>query len=262
MAIKPRNYLRMLRPDGSRVDVANELVKAKLADGYLKDPTPDDRPELISGLVGKYRGRAALVVASGPSVAIAGHRAIEDFRRRHKPVVWAVNDVWRVVNGDPLPAADYLVVLDEEFYNNNGPRIREYLAEFPGCLLVTPFTVAIPRYIEIPIELGSEPHTGPEYRPCHYFHGSSSGVAAVQMAMQAGCNPVCLLGHDLTTYKGSSHGFGKRNADEVRSDYGQKSMMFPAYDLLARHCAPAGCKIVNLSTISAIRSFPFASIDL
>jgi hypothetical protein len=37
--------------------------------------------------------------------------------------------------------------------------------------------------------------------------------------------------------------------------------MFPSYDILAKHAAVAGCKIVNLSTVSAIRSFPFAEMN-
>lgn len=258
------NYTRMLAPPdfNRRVDIHERMVKERLLDGWKIDPHPDKRPEIAVKMIGGHKGRPALVCASGPSMAIHRPDAIYRFACDRNAVVYATNNAFNVCRGLPLPSADYLVILDERFYDDHKSKILEYLYARPPCLLCTAFTVSeLIQYHYAKPGMARTPDTDPPYEPGHYFHGNSSGCVAAQMAMQAGCNPIYLLGHDLTVAAGMTHGNGVRNKGELHGNYPQGRGMVAGYELLAKHAKAIGVTIVNLSPVSALECFPRATLD-
>lgn len=248
--------VRMLAPPSFRrkVDVPAFMVAAKLAEGWRVDEFPDRRAERHRATPGRHAGRAALVCGNGPSLAMLGPEGFAEFVAAVRPVVWAVNEAWKSLRGQPV-AADYLVILDQHLWNASREPIDSMLAAQPGCVPVLCFD---PHenidYQFIPISLSRLPKQSPPYEVNTYFHGNSSGIAAVQMAMHCGCNPIYLIGHDLVCYNGASHGFGKRGQDAANK-YPQGEGMRAGYSLLAQHAASLGVRIVNLSSISSIDDF-------
>lgn len=249
------DYTRMIHPNGrTRVDVTQRLVKERLAEGWIIDPFPDDRGELQVKLIDHHKGRAALVCASGPSLAQFG-----PFLREYIPgtdmVVWGTNCVFNVAGGEPLPC-DYLVVLDDSLWEQNHRQFMRYLKQYPNALPCLAFNPQEDlRYHFVGINMGKTPDTSPEYEPGSYFHGSSSGVAAIQMAMHCGCNPIYLVGHDCGTIDGKTHGHGVRSDHELRDNYPQGLTMLAGYGVVAKHAKQIGVEIYNLSPHSRLACF-------
>lgn len=251
-----RNYERLIAPDGRRVDVVKTLVAERLLDGYIRDPRPDDRPDLSASLPGKHQGRVALIAATGPSLSSVPLHTLEALVARENAVVWGVNDVWRSHREGAL-GCDYYVVLDERYLTTHAEPVLAYLGKFPKCLPCFAFTPDLDlRYYELRIDMHKTPETDPEYVRSHYWHGLSSGVAAVQMAMHAGCSTIYLIGHDCRAAGPKTHAFGRRSVDEAKGNYPQGSRMLDAYAVLSRHAKALGIDVFNLSAISAIDSFP------
>lgn len=257
------SYRRLLAPDGvRRVDVPLSMVERKLAEGFAIDPNPDSRPELEASTNGRHKGRPAIVVAGGPSAKLVDREVLLRFCAEQRCVRWAVNDAWKVCGGRSFPA-DYLVILDDFFWAEFRRPIGAYLMENPGCLPVTCFDIdEALRYQRLAIGRSLDPKDGHPYDPGGpYFHGQSSGIAAIQMAMRCGCGPIYLLGHDLCAHKGASHGFGSRGGGGPVESYPQGDLMRPGYTLLAKHAAGLGVRIVNLSPVSTINDFERAELQ-
>lgn len=249
-------FKRMIaEPGGRRVDVEEADIPSKLERGWRVDTFPDDRAEIALGLRGKYPNKPALVIATGPSTAMAGKK-LATFVNRVKPVVWGVNDVWRVMDGKPIGPCDYLVVLDRGYWEQYAEEYRAFLRERPECIACLNFTPWEDlRHFEVPIGTTNTPEKKPPYIVGEFFHGGSGGIIAVQMAMQAGCNPIYLIGHDCRAVGKRTHGFGSRSAEEASAKYVQGQAMLAGYAVLAEHAKQQGVQIINLSEVSAIECF-------
>jgi hypothetical protein len=256
------SYKRMLAPPyhRRRVDVPDEMVKDKLADGYILDPAPDRRPMLHGSTVDRHKGRAAFIAASGPSMSVHALQEIVGFIQEQRCVVWGTNDVWRMAGGAAMPC-DYVMVLDDSFWYDKREKLAEYFVAHPHALPCLAFDPPeILDYQKIPIAMDREPHTNPPYEPNAYFNGYSSGIAAVNMALHCGCDPVYLLGHDCGTALGKTHGAGVRSQAELAAGYPQGLQMIAGYATLARHAREIGRKIVNLSALSKLECFEKQSL--
>lgn len=253
---------RIVSADGTRkADVPGEILKEKLRDGWKLDPFPDDRGELYAGIPDKHKGRSAIVIASGPSSGIVDREAVADLIRHENLVVFGVNDADRSMGGKPVPRLDYLVILDDHLWDDRLPKLLPLLDANPGSLPITAFTIQEDvRYIYAPFSFVEDPNTkGPANIPYivgQLFHGWSSGVAAIQLAMWMGCRRIYLLGHDLQVAHGRTHGFGVREAGEKNRNYPQRAKMFAGYETIAYHAQQIGVEIINLSPCSAISYFP------
>lgn len=243
--LQPPVYLRSVR-------VPNPLVAEKLVDGWRIDPNQEDHFDLHRTTPGRHEGKAAFVAASGPSMGLFPIEAIHEYTRHM--VRWATNNAWEVVNGAAFKA-DYLVIMDDRFFRDRNREVLAYLAETEASL-VSSFNVnKMRKWQKVPIPMNTFAKDKPPYRLNEYFHGKSSGVVAVQMAMHAGCNPIYLLGHDLTAHAGRTHGNGCRSQRERDLNYPQGRDMIAGYELLADHARQLGVEIVNLSPISALTCF-------
>ena len=260
--------IRLVSPDGSRkADVCPEILPEKIRDGWRYDTFPDDRGELYGSLPGKHRGRPALVVASGPSAGLVDRKAVIDLIDRENPVVFGVNDADRSMGGLPVPSIDYLAILDDGLWNDRLPKLQELLKANSDAIPCLAFTIDEDvRYIYTPVAMRVDPNLiAPqkiEYVVGRLFHGWSSGVMAVQLAMWMGCSPIYLLGHDLQVAGGRTHGFGKREAGEFSRNYPQRANMFAGYETLAYHARSIGCEIINLSPCSALTFFPVRPLPM
>jgi len=259
------DYTNMLAPpDHTRkVPVPNWAVKGKLEEGYIKDDGAHVREAFTASMPGRHKGRTAFVAGCGPSMGMVSQGQIEKLIRASKSVVWAVNDVWKVCDGQPLNAADYLVVLDEDHWTGFRSLFGKYLAANPFCLPVLSFDPAelINRYQRIGIDMSRPSSSVGEYEMGKFFYGESGGIAAIQMAMHCGCDLIYLLGHDLTSKDGRSHGWGARRTEEVNQSYPQGRSMEAGYAVLRRHADELGIRIVNLSPISILTCFEKSSVE-
>lgn len=252
-------------PDFTRaVDIPLYAVKDRLEMGWKVSSAIDERPVLHNTTPGRHKGRAALVLATGPSASMVNADAIFDLVKKRKCVTWVVNDPDRVLKGDPFPGADYLLVLDEQYWSDRRAAIGKYLMANPFCLPVLNFDPPerLFRYQKISIDVATEAGGAGEYVANHYFYGKSSGIAAIQMAMHAGCTLIYLLGHDCIAHQGRSHSYGVRRPEEANATkespngypQGQRDMI-ASYAVLAKHAEQIGVRIVNLSPISALDCF-------
>jgi hypothetical protein len=252
------SYKRMLAPPdhARRVDVPDWLVPQKLKEGWVEDPHPDDRPVLHRSTPGRHNDRCAFVLASGPSAGMYPVEQIREFTDRKKCVTWATNNIFNVCNGRAFQRADYLLILDESFFNQHQVPLLQYLRDNPKCLPVLHFEPMMNiRYHRIVVNPHATPDREPAYECNKYFHGNSSGCAAVQMAMHTGCKTIYLLGHDLTTANGRTHGHGVRSKHEYNGKYPQGRVMMAGYNVLAKHAKELGVRIINLSPVSEIECF-------
>lgn len=250
------NYKRLLAPPDHhrRVDVPDELVAENLARGFILDPFPDTRDDLARGLADSCRGGVAFCTASGPSMTAWPYEQLA--RLCSLSTCWGTNNAYNVCGGRPLPACRYLVVLDRDFWEGHREQLRGYLAA-TGC---TPCLFHQPSedlaYLQVAVNQGRTADTDPAYEPGRYWHGQSSGVAAVQMALHARPRVIFLLGHDCQAACGKTHGHGVRTDEELRRNYPQGKNMLPAYRVLAAHAKQLGVEIYNLSPFSAVQDFP------
>lgn len=252
---------RIVSPDRiTKADVPGEILKEKLRDGWVLDHFPDDRGELFASLPGKHRGRGAIVIASGPSSGLVKMDDVTDLIAEEDLIVLATNDADRSMGGKPVPSLDYLVILDDNLWADREDKLIDLLRKNEGSIPITAFTISEDvRYIYAPFAINEDPnHKGPaniDYVVGRLFHGWSSGVAAIQLAMWMGCSPIYLLGHDLQVAGGRTHGFGVRDVGEKSRNYPQRDKMFAGYETIAYHAQKTGTKIVNLSPCSSISFF-------
>jgi hypothetical protein len=90
------------------------------------------------------------------------------------------------------------------------------------------------------------------------YHGNNSGHGAMNLAFTLGCSPIYLMGYDCGFHKGqSSHwhtGYGPRANPSVGRSFIREFENFKAH-LKGR------AVIYNLNPASALRAFPFKTID-
>lgn len=243
------------------------LAKERIRDGWKPDPYPDKRGSLYGAMPGLHKGRPALVIASGPSSGLVDPDAVRRLLDETNPVVFATNDADRSMGGKPVPRLDYLMIIDGHLWDDRYHQLRALLAANPGSLLIAGFECQEDvDYIYTPTGINLDPNQlGPsniDYVIGQLFHGFSSGVAAIQIAMWMGCGPIYLLGHDLQCVGGKTHGFGVREAGEVSKNYPQRTQMFAGYETIAYHATKIGVEVVNLSPCSALTYFPVRPLPL
>lgn len=259
--------IRLLTPPDKngyqrKVEIHPDRLKEKLADGYVVDPDPDTRVELRRKAE-EHKDRPAFIIAGGPSAGLIHPDAVGKFIADYEPVVFATNNVFNVLGGHEVPTCHYHTVLDDAFWAGNYSKIIDYYSRHPETVALVGFQMqqSFP-HIEINTNLVPVGYDYmPPYTQWRYFHGMSSGCASVQFAIHARCNPIYLLGHDLTAYQGMTHGFGVRCVGELKQNYPQGKIMIDGYNLAARHAKELGIDIVNLSPISVLDCFRKAKIE-
>lgn len=237
-----------------RVDVLDEHVADRLRDGFKIDETIDVRGQLHASTIGRHKGRAAFILACGPSSSLVPEPEIRRLIADAGAVVWVTNSAFKLFEGRPYMGADYYMVSDEPYWTTHREAIGRYLLSNPFMLPVLAFDPWNDlRFQKFNVDMNLEPADA-EYEPNRYFYGRSVGVYAATMALHCGCTTIYLLGHDLVPHGGKSHAHGVRRPEEA-ADYSQGRDMLAGYAALARHAKGLGVRVVNLSPISVIPDF-------
>lgn len=251
--LAPPDFLR-------RVDVLDEYVKDRLADGFVLDKTPDLRAEYHNSTPNRHKGKAAFILACGPSVSLVPEPLIRKLVQVTRAVTWVTNHAFQLLNGRPYNGAEYYMVVDEPFWVTHREAIGAYLRDNPFTLPVLAFDPwESLRFQKIAVNVHEEPEHA-SYRVNEYFYGRSVGVYASLMALHCGCTKLYLLGHDLVPHNGKSHSHGVRRPEEA-VNYPQGRGMFAGYERLAKIAESLGVAVVNLSPISALECFQRADIE-
>jgi len=90
------------------------------------------------------------------------------------------------------------------------------------------------------------------------YHGNNSGAAAIGLAYALGANPIYLLGYDCKRIPEHSYfhsGYGKRISDFVLARW------VKYFNAMAPLLQANGTQVINLNPDSAIRCFPFSTMD-
>jgi len=251
-------YIRMICPgvSAARIDVIDSQVQSRKDAGWIPDPFPDRRPEHHTKWTGCAKGRVGVVVANGPSAADVSPSCVRALSRAGA-LVMACNAAWACpcLNGVEV---DGYVVIDDTFWSGHREKARQWMSSMRRPPL--PFFYFSPEedidYAHLPIDIGRYPEDSLPYEPGVLFNGQSSGCAAAQLAMQAGCSMILLIGHDCTNIGAKTHAWGVRNSDELNNGYIQGGAMLPGYAALAKHAEQIGICVYNLSPGSAIESIP------
>jgi len=208
-----------------------------------------------------HKDQVALIVASGPSSGMITQQYLEKFREHYKEqgtVIIGTNNVWNVASGSPL-FADYGVILDRDFLaKNQGPMntYRKLNPAFIPVLGFKPRNDVLGKWHQINILTDRTAEFEPAYEFGQYFHGLSSGVAAIQFALHCGVSKILLIGHDLCCHEGKTHGNGKRNNIELDKNYPQGRDMMIGYMWVYEQAKSLGVDVLNLSPISELNFIP------
>lgn len=198
--------------------------------------TPDWWPQ--------WRGDPCVIVASGPSAG-----AVQIDAARGKARVMVVNNAWKLA-----PWADALMAIDYAWWMH-----WKGCPEFAGLKLSTDVRacrewgaerVGINRWdprIEV-AQLG----TVGDLR--------NSGGACMNLAVQFGCNPVILVGFDMTVSHGvhfdGPHPAGLNNPRENSVATWRRNI-----DAAARVIRKLGIRVINCSPISTLREYEIKTFD-
>ena len=188
-------------------------------------------------------------------------RNLQAFADKRNAVVIGTNNVWNVLSGFPLKA-DHVVMLDKDFWMKGWKNWLGYSGCFQDCVPVLGFEPNPPpkSFIPIKIELQRLASASPAYERGRYFHGMSSGCAAIQFALHAGVTEIFLLGHDLRVAEGKTHGNGVRTNHELVQNYPQGRGMIQGYQVAYEHAQKLGVNMVNLSPVSALTFIPHGDV--
>lgn len=257
------DYARMKSPTGSVQDIPTAYIRDRQAMGWVVCPEADPRPFLHGSTVNRHLGRDALVIASGPSAGSVPVDRLRAWADAAGLVTWVTNNAHSICGGSPFPRADYLAILDDNFWFTRREKLAAYLHANPLCVPVLGFDPGdcALSYQRVVVDMNRTPNTAPAYVPNEYFHGNSTGIVACQMALHCGCRSIWLLGHDCKTIGGKTHGDGVRCAEELSNGYKQGRDMLAGYATLAAHAAALGVRITNLSRDSAVECFPRATFE-
>jgi len=189
---------------------------------------PDPR---ALALAGAWRGRTAVVIASGPSLTAEDVDLVEQYRTFHPCVVLVTNTSFRAA-----PWADGLFFHDWRWYEVHQAEVRQC---FPG-LKVTVAASRDPTVISM---------AGLDFDAYH-----NAGGGAISLALWGGCDRVICLGLDAQYGPdGRTHWHGSH--PKPCGDAVSLPIWAPKFADLARAAAAQGVPVLNASRSTALTCF-------
>ena len=203
---------------------------------------------------GAWAGQRCFVIGGGPSL-----EGFDFERLRGQGRVITINKSYQYT-----PFADILYFMDNGFY-----KWAHEGSLFPGCLDAWNAFGGHKVFLNI---LGREYGDAYSVRSlgrvglsnslkAGLYHGNNSGVGAIGLAFCLKANPIYLLGIDCKIDE-------KRKKSHYHSGYSKRPMSPAAYrsfkmdfDRLSRFARRTSTQIINLNPGSAVRCFPFSTID-
>lgn len=226
--------------------------------GFFTAPKGTKRPLFSVLKGGEWRNETCFIIGGGPSL-----RGFDFERLRGKGRVIACNRVFLDV-----PFADMMIAMDIDLYRwihsgalsrQLGRKKNEALREFRKF-----------KGLKVWIEIGNNRMNG-----IHYIHnyrfpritrrfrqgvytGNNTGVGALMTAACLACKPIYLLGIDGRHEGKRTHyhsGYPRRQADKTAASFVNH------FKFVSGPLKRNKFRVVNLNPHSAVRCFPFSTID-
>ena len=236
--------------------VRKKIMEKMRNERFAKDwgkPLNGNKKPLINILSDNaWRGETCFLIGGGPSL-----RGFDFERLRGRGRIIAINKAFM-----DAPFADMMFSMDHRFYKwlrigirRNMDDAKEQFANFAGIKCWVDIDNA--HYDDIYFVVGKRGAEMAVSIADGIPPGNNSGYAAIQLAMCLGCDPIYLLGYDMSHDAGVSHYHGgypiaQREITVVRFRHKFESV---AQRILKR------TNVYNLNPDSALRCFPFANID-
>jgi hypothetical protein len=209
---------------------------------------------------GSWRGQRCFILGGGTSL-----RGF-DFERLRGERTIAINKAFL-----DAPFADILFGMDwnkffkRVFNGKMGHGMKEKFDEFEGlkvlCDLVDRHTGSILWIKSADYKRDGIPKTMRE----GLFHGTNSGYAALGLAIVLGANPIYLLGYDMKPDGEKFHyhsGYQKiRTKKDIKEAIHTLGVFKKAFEYISDELMRRRVSVVNLNQESALRCFPFSTID-
>lgn len=187
-----------------------------------------------------WPGETAVLVASGPS---ARDVPLEMAKGRSR--FMAINTSWKLA-----PWSDVLFACDVAWWNH-----AKGCPEFQG-LRMTVDPKASDKYPDIRLVHCRKPDDRLVLEPIGTVGwGGNSGFHCLNIAVQAGCRKIILVGYDMTL-AGGFHWHGKHPSGMNNPSTGNIERWRRAVDAAAKIIAPLGIQVINVSPISALQNYP------
>ena len=225
--------------------------------GFFQYPQGSKKPLFSVLKGGEWRGQRCFVIGGGPSL-----RGFDFNRLKGQGRIIACNKSFLDV-----PFADMMIAMDTDLLHwirsgalgktiEQKKDIRQRFNQFKG--------------FKVWIELGNNRMDG-----VHYVHsyrlpevtrrfrqgiytGNNTGVGALMAAITLGCAPIYLLGIDGKHEGKRSHYHGGYPRPQMAQS--MKSFV-NNFGYVAKPIKKAGIRVINLNPRSAVRCFPFSTID-
>jgi hypothetical protein len=187
-----------------------------------------------------WSGQTCVIVASGPSAKDAPIEAAIDRAR-----FMVINTSWRLA-----PWADILFACDAAWWNHS-----QGCKAFKG-MKVTTDKVAARTFPDIHLVECLKPDDRLILKPVGTIGwGGNSGFHCLNLAVQAQCAKIILVGYDMTLTGGLHwHGAHPDGMSNPRS--GNVERWRRAVDAAAKVIKPLGIKVINCSPVSMLQNYP------
>lgn len=200
---------------------------------------------------GAWAGHRCFILGGGPSLA-----GFDFGRLQGRGKIVAVNRAFEYA-----PFADILFFMDQRFYKmvqrgSFGPGAAAKWSGFRGHKV---FLNILGRQYDDVYSMKSLGRVGLSNSLAKgIYHGNNSGVGALALAVCLRANPIYLLGFDFKFDGGKSHfhsGYGFPMRESVAKSF------IRDFERVNRFLVRTRFRVVNLNPKSALRCFPFSTID-
>jgi len=200
---------------------------------------------------GAWANERCFIIGGGPSLEGFDFSRLDGAGR-----IIAINRAFEYA-----PFADVVFFMDQRFYKMVhdgafGPEAKKKWDEFRGYRVF--LNIMGRRYDDV-YSVRSLGRVGLSNSLAKgIYHGNNSGVGAVGLAVCLGANPIYLLGFDFKFKNGKSHfhpGYRPSAGEGVFRSFVRD------FERMARFIVRTRFRVVNLNPDSALRCFPFSTID-
>jgi hypothetical protein len=200
-----------------------------------------------------WRGEAAIVAASGPSLTPGVAEACRLAHAAGTHRVIAVSDAFKL-----MPWADALYSLDPPWWNHHKPQFAGVKWSAHDEIHSHKLECAARHGLRL-VRAAYDPGFSTDRGLIHY--GENSGFQAINLAIRFGARVIVLVGFNMQRIDGAAHFFGEHPPGVRRGDppYERFIKNFDTAERLLREVADAPT-IINATPATALTCFPQMSL--
>jgi len=235
-----------------------DILRRSMDPGFFKYPKGSKKPLFSKFKGGEWRGQRCFIIGGGPSL-----RGFDFNRLENQGRIIVCNKAFLDV-----PFADMMIAMDVDLYRwiHSGALTKKLVDKREIQIKFQKFSG-----VKVWIETGNNRLDGVHY--VHNFRlpqitrrfidgiytGNNTGTGALMAAVAFGCNPIYLLGIDGKHEGKRSHyhgGYpGRLQVPKTAASFVHH------FGFVAKPIKKAGVRVINLNPRSAVRCFPFSTID-